>query len=33
MRAKIHSNRRDSTLILLRAAKATTFPGVDPVDA
>jgi nucleotide-binding universal stress UspA family protein len=26
-------NNPDSTLILLRAAEATTFPGVDPIDA
>jgi nucleotide-binding universal stress UspA family protein len=27
------SNNPDATLILLRAAEATTFPGVDPIDA
>ena len=26
-------NNPDATLILLRAAEATTFPGVDPIDA
>lgn len=27
------SNNPDATLILLRAAKVTTFPGADPIDA
>ena len=31
--AELVSNNPDATLILLRAAEATSFPGVDPIDA
>ena len=30
---ELFSNNPDATLILLRATGATTFPGVDPIDA